>query len=172
MTVIKSIEEVRKNGFLVNFYCDYCKNESTEKKSHYDRKVRHYCNTKCYSSARKELWSKSDQPTWRGGVSPYEAHRRYVKKNPERIAHLKARRYARERGADGKHTLDEWVKLKESFNNVCAYCGSDEKMTKDHIIPLSKGGSDFISNIQPLCKSCNSKKHNHVHQNPELLEQK
>jgi hypothetical protein len=38
------------------------------------------------------------------------------------MAHLKARRYARERGAKGSHTLAEWKELKLKHNFLCAIC--------------------------------------------------
>lgn len=41
---------------------------------------------------------------------------------------------------------------------LCAYCGRHRNikyMTVDHIIPLSKGGTDDIDNLQCTCKMCN-----------------
>ena len=36
--------------------------------------------------------------------------------------------------------------------------GSEVLMTKDHIIPKSKGGKDFLNNFQTMCEPCNANK--------------
>lgn len=40
----------------------------------------------------------------------------------------------------------------------CVQCKSQEKLEYDHIIPVSKGGSNTERNIQLLCENCNRKK--------------
>jgi len=40
----------------------------------------------------------------------------------------------------------------------CAYCGSKENLTYDHIIPLSRGGPDILSNVVLACSKCNASK--------------
>jgi 5-methylcytosine-specific restriction endonuclease McrA len=55
-------------------------------------------------------------------------------------------------------TYQEWILILERYNHRCVCCGSKDRITIDHIVPLSVGGTDTIDNIQPLCKSCNSKK--------------
>lgn len=76
---------------------------------------------------------------------------------------LKRRLHLRDDG--GSHTTNEWVQVKRRHAYLCAICGISEintVLTKDHIIPLSKGGSNRIENIQPLCRPCNTRKYNHL----------
>lgn len=157
----------------VEHSCDYCSTIFWESKESSDRKEMHFCSKDCYSKFRSEKLPMEKQHAYKGIRKPGETkqiyHRNYCKTHHENVAHLKSRRYARERNAEGNHTLGEWQTLKQIHENKCAICDKEKKLTKDHIIPLSKGGTDYISNIQPLCQSCNSKKHNHIHENPELL---
>lgn len=48
--------------------------------------------------------------------------------------------------------------IKKHWNYKCAYCGSDENLTLDHITPRSKGGSDRITNVLCACNDCNKSK--------------
>jgi predicted restriction endonuclease len=48
--------------------------------------------------------------------------------------------------------------IKEKWNYKCAYCGSEENLTLDHIMPRSKGGSDRITNVICACRECNNSK--------------
>lgn len=84
--------------------------------------------------------------------------RNWCKNNPDKIANIKANRYAREKGAKGSYTLREWEGLKELCDNCCAACGKMVRLTKDHIVPLVKNGTNYINNIQPLCRNCNCSK--------------
>ena len=79
-------------------------------------------------------------------------------RSPKGSVHLKNYK-ARKRNAIGKFTSAEWVELLERCNYSCLRCGvTGVTLAADHIVPLKKGGTNFISNIQPLCKSCNSSK--------------
>lgn len=81
--------------------------------------------------------------------------------NPEQVRVQRDKRRALRVQAQGSYTSNQWQALKAEHGNRCLRCGkheSEAKITPDHIIPLSRGGSNDISNIQPLCSSCNSSK--------------
>lgn len=48
--------------------------------------------------------------------------------------------------------------IKSKWNYKCAYCGSQEELTLDHIIPACKGGSNHTHNILCACRKCNASK--------------
>jgi 5-methylcytosine-specific restriction endonuclease McrA len=139
-----------------------------------------YCNQACWVEATRkrgplsathrqalsERFSGATHPRWRGGAAKDKAHqkqlhREWCQRNRESLHAIGARRRARKRGATGSHTVEEWLQVKARCDSACLGCGRREpdiKLTRDHIVPISKGGSDFIANIQPLCCSCNSRK--------------
>lgn len=61
-------------------------------------------------------------------------------------------------GNGGVHTTAEWLGLVAANDNECGNCHEQKPLTRDHIVPLSRGGTNDISNIQPLCGPCNSSK--------------
>lgn len=85
--------------------------------------------------------------------------RRWREQNRDRSIAACHRHRAKKKGGGGSYTQKEWMALVAATGNKCLCCGrSDVKLTADHIIPVSLGGSSYIDNIQPLCQGCNSRK--------------
>lgn len=112
----------------------------------------------------KNNWSQKEKhPKWKGGVSfdkQYRNHQigEWKKRNKDKISFYSAKRRIRKIDAGGFHTIGEWELLKKQYDYTCPSCGEKEpeiKLTEDHIVPVSRGGSDNIENIQPLCSICN-----------------
>lgn len=122
------------------------KRKRTEQKYYHksggkEKRLQRYQNNKEYVHKQNSQWSKNNRPRKRLLDSQY---------------------HARKLGAKGTHTLKQWNNLCKKFDYRCANCGKKRKLTEDHIIPLSKGGTNYISNIQPLCLSCNSAKRDRI----------
>ena len=114
-------------------------------------KVISYVSKRCNSCAKKG----EKAPNWKGGITEERKLTLFYNRQ----------RRNRELNAEGFHTEAEWMNLKIFYGFMCLCCKKSEPeiiLTKDHIIPLTKNGTDFIENIQPLCKSCNCRKYNKI----------
>lgn len=89
-----------------------------------------------------------------------ERHKKWNLRNPEKRKIIGKNAIYKRRGAiSGKITSEEWLDLCQRYENKCLSCKKEGiKLTVDHVVPISKGGSNTIDNVQPLCRSCNSKK--------------
>jgi len=90
-----------------------------------------------------------DHYNWQGGITAL-SNSIYGKQRRDRL---------RENG--GSHTIQQWNELKVKYDFMCLCCKRQEpeiSLQKDHIMPIARGGTNDIENIQPLCKYCNSRK--------------
>jgi hypothetical protein len=67
------------------------------------------------------------------------------------------------RAYDGQRLLAaDWHIIRsvvlERDRHVCVYCGADKQLEGDHIVPLSLGGSNALTNLATACRPCNLSK--------------
>ena len=167
-------------------YCSYeCRNKGYVKKKAfidcvvckkqfevYDNKWRKdakYCSQQCKGK------DQSNEKHWN-----YKGPGNRLIDNPEHVSEMRRKlvqnsakvkntlrrgKMKRERNMVIEHHFTEWIELLKKHDNICFYCGvrmtkipGKKQRTRDHIIPISKGGTDKIENIVPACRSCNSRK--------------
>ena len=139
-----------------------------------------------YTAARRDAVNAYERARRNGNSdatqSAREACRRYRLKNLERmrrrerlyaqthpeINRAKTRkRRAREFSAHGSHAQHDLDYLMQTQHGRCDDCNalfdSSVPPTLDHIIPLSRGGTEYVTNLRWLCRSCNSRKGNRLY---------
>jgi len=60
-----------------------------------------------------------------------------------------------------KGSTTKWRRIRQTVINrdgCCQRCGTEDRLSVDHIVPRSLGGSDNLDNLEVLCSSCNSSK--------------
>lgn len=80
-------------------------------------------------------------------------------KNGDKLAEYVTKRRAMRKHAPGHHTAADRLAVLNEYHHLCVYCNGTAT-TLDHVIPLTRGGSNGRDNLAPACLSCNSRKHN------------
>lgn len=139
--------------FGLHTYCKLCENAR--------RRRRHRENPEKRKEAKRNYHHRHPERV-------YAAVARWRKNNPEKAAlgfvATNHRRRARLREAAGTFTPADLRELRKLQHGRCGYCGilmtgkGLHQETVDHVIPLSRGGSNAPDNLVLACRSCNARK--------------
>lgn len=93
-------------------------------------------------------------------IKAYQAeyHKKWWQENKDKRREYKTVRRARKYNSNEHFTQKQFRELCQKHGNKCLCCKEVKNLQADHIVPIARGGSDGIENIQPLCKICNIKK--------------
>jgi 5-methylcytosine-specific restriction endonuclease McrA len=116
---------------------------------------------KAWYDRNRDAWLAKKAADRKANPATFKArYKRWSEANPEHVLANIRRREARKKAAVGHHTGAEIKNLFKQQGGRCAYCRVALKRGyhADHIIPISRGGSNWISNIQLTCSDCNHRK--------------
>jgi 5-methylcytosine-specific restriction endonuclease McrA len=115
-----------------------------------------------YQDNKKEILSRNKKHRQTIPEKMREYKRAWKKQHKDKVNESTRNRRARIRGNGGILTKQEWQMILEKYDHKCLRCGSTDRIEADHVIPISRGGKNIASNIQPLCRLCNASKHNRI----------
>lgn len=119
------------------------------------QKIRYENNRERITSANRKYYRKNRITLLKKRKVYHQNHREEARQHEER---RRAKKHS-----NGRHdlTVEQWQMIKAHYGHRCVYCGQKmERLTMDHLTPISQGGEHTMSNVVPACKSCNSRKGN------------
>ena len=149
--------------------CHECRRSEEGRARRRELRPKYLENATPKAKARKEAWSAANKDRllasakkWyaRNKEQHFQAVMRWRANNPEANAAIRHKRRALEVNAPGSHTRDDLAAILKAQKGKCAYCRIRLKRPYhvDHIIPLSRGGSNAPDNLQMTCPRCNFQK--------------
>lgn len=117
--------------------------------------------------AKKAAWKKEkmatdDEYRRRQNALARPQKRAWKKANPDAVLASGNKRRARIRGVGGTYVPADITNILKQQKYKCAECGTSvrkrENRNIDHVLPLALGGTNWPSNLQVLCPSCNFSK--------------
>lgn len=115
-----------------------------------------------YEPVKVVSWKKAILLWLQNKVEVIEFHRQTVA-SPSRHfllpSVLRLKTYVKPHYASGVRLSRQNIFLRD--HSTCQYCRtriSEKKLTIDHVVPLSRGGTHTWTNVVAACSSCNNKK--------------
>lgn len=150
---------------------DHVKNKERNNKRSRDwsqaNKERHRENGRSWRAKNQEK-AKTASLMWRtkNPDKHREIRRSWTQRNPDKVQNFVRMRRARKAAAEGSFSHEAIKEINRLQNGRCAYCriSMKGKYQVDHIVPISRGGTNFPNNLQLVCSKyangCNQRKGN------------
>lgn len=127
-----------------------------------------YCSKKCLRESRAEYTAAYfSDPKVKAERAQYNRKRADHNKTVSRAWYLSNRNPFRDFTSNHRRRAQSYIDFPEShFDARMAYFGYKCWMCRgqfeavDHVKPVSRGGPHMLSNLRPICRSCNGRKHN------------
>jgi len=141
-------------GKCKSCYAEYMRDWSRKNSKSVNARVLRY-----HKKNKQELNLKRKIRAQRNIEQTNLTRKKWAEKNPDKVSASRVKMLHKRRNNIRENnfliSIKEVMKLKEK---PCIYCGSQKRITLDHVVPLSRGGRNSIGNLVPACLSCNCSK--------------
>ncbi len=139
--------------------CCTCKEEKEETEFHRNNTRKDGLTSRCKQCAIRVVQERRKDPAYRARQCVWNS--RWAAEHVEKVRAIKnecQKKKYRLLLKAGKISDVLRMFVYERDNQKCLSCGTSERLSIDHIQPISTGGRSDIDNLQTLCTSCNAKK--------------